>query len=151
MPALCTKIISTWITHLNLKPGSIKHLEKIRNRFDLGLGKDFLNRAPKSQSIKDNKQDFIKIKNEIANYKLARNYILSRAYIQTTLSSTSLSIKEMHIKTKMRYYLIFVSHICQSCPTLSDPMDYAVHGILQVRILEWVAVSFSRGYSQPRD
>ena len=30
-------------------------------------------------------------------------------------------------------------------------MDYIVHGILQVRILEWVAVSFSRGSSQPRD
>ena len=82
MPILCTKIISTWITHLNLKPGSIIHLEKIGNQFDLGLGKDFLNRAPKSQSIKDiNKLDFIKIKNEIANYKLAGNYILSRAYI----------------------------------------------------------------------
>ena len=30
-------------------------------------------------------------------------------------------------------------------------MDYTVHGILQARILEWVAVSFSRGSSQPRD
>ena len=30
-------------------------------------------------------------------------------------------------------------------------MDYAVHGILQVRILEWVAIPFSRGSSQPRD
>ena len=32
-----------------------------------------------------------------------------------------------------------------------DPMDYTVHGILQVRILEWVAFSFSRGSSQPGD
>ena len=37
----------------------------------------------------------------------------------------------------------------QSCPTLCDPMDYSlpgssVQGILQARILEWVAVSFSR-------
>ena len=39
----------------------------------------------------------------------------------------------------------------QSCPTLWDPMDYTVHGILQARILEWVAVPFSRGSSQPRD
>ena len=31
------------------------------------------------------------------------------------------------------------------------PMDYTVHGILQARILEWVAVLFSRGSSQPRD
>ena len=30
-------------------------------------------------------------------------------------------------------------------------MNYIVHGILQVRILEWIAVSFSKGYSQPRD
>ena len=41
--------------------------------------------------------------------------------------------------------------LTQLCPTLCDPMDYTVHGILQVRILEWVAISFSRGYSQPRD
>ena len=39
----------------------------------------------------------------------------------------------------------------QSCPTLWDPMDYTVYGILQARILEWVAVPFSRGSSQPRD
>ena len=37
-----------------------------------------------------------------------------------------------------------------------DPMDWSppgssVHGILQARILEWVAISFSRGYSRPRD
>ena len=39
----------------------------------------------------------------------------------------------------------------QSYPTLCDPMDYIVHGILQARILEWVAFSFSLGSSQPRD
>ena len=32
----------------------------------------------------------------------------------------------------------------QSCPTLFDPMDYTVNGIFQARILEWVAVPFSR-------
>ena len=37
----------------------------------------------------------------------------------------------------------------QSCPTLCNPMDYTVHGILQARILEWVAVPFSGGPSQP--
>ena len=35
--------------------------------------------------------------------------------------------------------------VTQSCPTLCDPMDYTVHGILQARILEWVAFPFSRG------
>ena len=44
----------------------------------------------------------------------------------------------------------------QSCPTLCDPMDCSppgssVHGILQARILEWVAMPSSRGYSRPRD
>ena len=42
------------------------------------------------------------------------------------------------------------------CPTPCDPMDYSppsstVHGILQARILECAAISFSRGSSQPRD
>ena len=46
--------------------------------------------------------------------------------------------------------------VCQSCPTLCDPMDRSpqgssVHGIFQVRILEWVAISSSRASSQPRD
>ena len=41
--------------------------------------------------------------------------------------------------------------VAQSCPTLCDSVDYTVHGILQARILEWVAFPFSRGSSQPRD
>ena len=46
--------------------------------------------------------------------------------------------------------------LAQSCLTLCDPMDSSpqgssVHGILQARILEWVAIPFSRGSSQPRD
>ena len=46
--------------------------------------------------------------------------------------------------------------VAQSCPTLRDPVDCSpsgccVHGLLQARILEWVAMSFSRGFSQLRD
>ena len=41
--------------------------------------------------------------------------------------------------------------VAQSCLTLYVFMDYIVHGILQARILEWVALSFSRASSQPRD
>ena len=46
--------------------------------------------------------------------------------------------------------------VAQLCPTLCDPIDYnppgpSVHGILQARILEWVAILFSRGSSWPRD
>ena len=48
------------------------------------------------------------------------------------------------------------SEVAQSSPTLCDPMDYSlpgssVFGIFQARVLEWVAISFSRGSSQPRD
>ena len=39
--------------------------------------------------------------------------------------------------------------VAQLCPTLCFPMVYTVHGILQARILEWVAFAFSRGSSQP--
>ena len=41
--------------------------------------------------------------------------------------------------------------VAQSWPALCEPMDNAVHGILQARILEWVAVPFFKGSSQPRD
>ena len=46
--------------------------------------------------------------------------------------------------------------VSQPCPTLCDPVDCcppssSVHGILQARILEWVAISFSKGSSRPRD
>ena len=41
--------------------------------------------------------------------------------------------------------------ISQSCLTLCDLMDYAIQGIIQARILKWVAFPFSRGSSQPRD
>ena len=48
------------------------------------------------------------------------------------------------------------SEVFQSCLTLCNPMDYSlpgssVRGLFQARVLEWVAISFSRGSSQPRD
>ena len=58
------------------------------------------------------------------------------------------------------FNIIMLNCICvlvaQSCPTLCDPMDCSppgstVHGILQARILEWVAIPFSRGSSWPRN
>ena len=41
--------------------------------------------------------------------------------------------------------------VAQSYPTLCNLMDYTVHGILQARILEWIAFPFSRASSQLRD
>ena len=41
--------------------------------------------------------------------------------------------------------------VAQSCLILCNPMDYTVHGIIQARIVEWVAIPFFRGFSQPSD
>ena len=61
----------------------------------------------------------------------------------TTGKTIALAIQTFDGKVKVK--------VTQLCLTLCDPMDYTVHGILQARILEWVAVPFSRGSSQPRD
>ena len=45
----------------------------------------------------------------------------------------------------------WVSELLNHVRLFVTPMDYTVHGILQARILEWVAVPFSKGSSQPRD
>ena len=50
---------------------------------------------------------------------------------------------EIYVKVKVK--------VTQLYPTLCNSIDYTVHGILQARILEWVAFPFSRGSSQPRD
>ena len=58
----------------------------------------------------------------------------------------------LHLSTQ-----VFLSLLCaQSCPTLCNPRDCnlpgsSVQGIFQASILEWTAISFSRGSSQPRD
>ena len=48
------------------------------------------------------------------------------------------------------------SEVAQSCPALCNPVDCSppgssIHGIFQARVLEWVAISFSGGFSWPRD
>ena len=57
---------------------------------------------------------------------------------------------------KVQTCVVVVVLVAQSCPTFCNPMDCSppgssVHGILQAIILKWVALSFSRGSSQPRD
>ena len=75
-------------------------------------------------------------------------------------------MKNMWWKTCDEKWILFFSFILESkdfggkkvkvkaaqlCSTLCNPMDCVVHGILQARILEWVAFPFLRGSSQPRD
>ena len=54
------------------------------------------------------------------------------------------------------YMYVMKVPVAQSCLTLCDPMDFrspgsSVHGILQARTLECIAISFSRGSSRRRD
>ena len=73
---------------------------------------------------------------------------------------------QRHHRASAELLLAFAGHVlytwtvkalvAQLCPTLCDHMDCSppgssVHGILQARVLEWVAISFSRGSSWPRD
>ena len=56
----------------------------------------------------------------------------------------------------MKIVLLKENEVAQSCPILCDPMDCSppgssIHGIFQVKVLEWIAIGFSRGSSQPRD
>ena len=74
----------------------------------------------------------------------------------------SLKFSPHNVNIDVRFVLKFRGHACihakllQLCLTLCNSMDYnlpgsSVHGILQARILDWVAMPSSRGSSQPRD
>ena len=85
-----------------------------------------------------------------ADFKL-RSYNMYRfiLYIMTLLLHYSFDVS-VFLNSVADFYSLKVK-VAQSCPTLCDPMDCTVHGILQARILEWVTIPFSKGSSQPRD
>ena len=87
----------------------------------------------------NNKMVIIEVKDVFTNFILERIYNIYM-YLIITLYTFNFTM----------LYVNWVK-VTQSCPTLCDPIDYMVHGILQARILEWVAFPFSRGSSQPRD
>ena len=69
------------------------------------------------------------------------------------LFSDSILSPDLFWILKYWYWYTFVAHLCL---TLCDPMNCSppgssVHGILQAKILEWVASPFSKGWSRPRD
>ena len=71
---------------------------------------------------------------------MMKRNIFSKYRSSSDLFCVLLSLEKEKVKVKVSL-----------CLTLCDPMDYAVHGILQARTLEWVTFSFSRGSFQPRD
>ncbi|CAI9178722.1 unnamed protein product [Rangifer tarandus platyrhynchus] len=76
---------------------------------------------------------------EVNNFPSVLPFILHVAFF--TLHLSPLPSTPLKVKVK----------VTQSCPTLCNPMDYTVHGILQARILKWIAILFSKKSSQPRD
>ena len=77
-------------------------------------------------------------------------YILALPYLFGTVPQ---SYQQQSREMLILQILLFVVLVAQSCPTLCDPMDCSlpgssVHGISQARILEWVAMPFSRGSSR---
>ena len=82
--------------------------------------------------------------------------ISSFLYLAFSEASLQFSHVYLHCKMASLAFHILGGLVTKSCPTHYDSMDYSlpgssVHGILQARILEWVAISFSRGSSQPRN
>ena len=80
---------------------------------------------------------------------------LSDHYLSPGLWRCSYTLVSWHVLLPLIpfFHLMQPSEVkfAQSCLTLCDPMEYTVPGILQVRILEWVAFPFNTGSSQPRD
>ena len=67
------------------------------------------------------------------------------SYTPVCRRTLSVPVCSLHVQTCVKV------KVAQSCPTLCDPMDSTVHGTVQTRILEWVAIPFSKGSSQSRD
>ena len=101
----------------------------------------------------------------VSDTRQAAAVAAERHWVSTTLPDSSNAGKQLSGENSWQCTPLFEewgiyagkeSEVAQSCPTLCDPIDcslpgFSVHGIFQARILEWVAVSFSRGSSQPRD
>ena len=93
----------------------------------------------------------MKIKGVIKNLKNIKKFDnsknISRNFSGAVVGSVG-SVQFQIVPCSSLYFSRSVVKVAQSFLTLCDPMDYTVHGILQVRILEWVAVPFSRGSSR---
>ena len=67
------------------------------------------------------------------------------------MGTESILLSEISHPGKYSFFIPMKVKVTQSCPTLCNPVDYTVHGILQAKKLERVAIPFSRGSPQPRD
>jgi len=117
--------------------------------------------------IKINKWDYIKFKSSCQRKRHKRHRFNPWVGTGTATNSSILAwriprteepsrLQSIGLQSRTRLKQLKKVEVTQSCLTLCDPMDSSppgssVHGILQARILEWAAIPFSRGSSQPRD
>ena len=95
----------------------------------------------------------------VQSLKICKAYSIS--FMHTCIYNISITTRLEEKTNKFGILVIFLlvkseNEVTQLCPTLCDPMDGSlpgsvVRGIFQARILEWAAISFSRGSSQHRD
>ena len=96
--------------------------------------------------------------------KIRDNFVSSSQFCcgPKTVPKNKFYFLKSTLKTISTYYMVYPDDgilcvwVTQPCLTVCDPMNCSppgssVHGILQARILEWIAMPFSRGSSQPRD
>ena len=86
----------------------------------------------------------------LLNYYVSLTTHIQSQELLSILQNTFLVHIDLSIKIQIQ------SEGVQSCPTFCDPMDRSlpgssVHGIFQAKVLEWIAISFSRGSSRLRD
>ena len=77
-------------------------------------------------------------------------------FVNKVTFGKSLGHLEMGLVARGTNLVISESEVAQSCPALYNPMDCSlrgssIHGMFQATVLEWVAISFSRGSSPPRN
>ena len=85
---------------------------------------------------------------------IKRNKIVS--FSETWIDLETLIQREVSQKEKSKYHMYACTCCHFNCVQLCDAVDYSppgssVHGILQLRILEWTDISYSRGSFQPRN
>ena len=88
------------------------------------------------------------------SHETKRRFLLRRKTmtdLDRILESRDITVTTKVYIIKAMVFLVVMYGSVQLRPTLCDPMDYMIHGVLQARILEWVAFPFSRGSFQPRD